>query len=164
MYTHALIPQPNYTAARDACGWADFLNDCSNDRFINPTPACKQAVTAAISYVPMNDMDLYDIYSPKCLEPNTHNIDFSQYVRQWNPMFRSFGKDVSFAPCLTNYMQSYLNVPAVQSALHAKPTKWSWISYKLQYGSRAEIIIPLYKKFLQQTNWRILIVSGDTGR
>lgn len=53
MYSHGLIPQGPYVTAVNACGWTNFLTDCSGD-YEDPTQACQDAVQKAINYVPSN--------------------------------------------------------------------------------------------------------------
>ena len=62
MYTHGLLPQPAYTAAHTACGWADFLlpSSCKKD-FIHPNAACKNASHVAQQYLP----ETWDPYNGK---------------------------------------------------------------------------------------------------
>ena len=62
MYTHGLLPQPAYTAAHTACGWADFLlpSSCKKD-FTHPNAACKNASHVAQQYLP----ETWDPYNGK---------------------------------------------------------------------------------------------------
>ena len=61
-YTHGLLPQPAYTAAHTACGWADFLlpSSCKKD-FTHPNAACKNASHVAQQYLP----ETWDPYNGK---------------------------------------------------------------------------------------------------
>ena len=51
LYSHMIIPEAQYLAAYQACGWADFLTNCGGD-YTDPTRECKTAVIKAISYLP----------------------------------------------------------------------------------------------------------------
>jgi serine carboxypeptidase-like clade 2 len=65
-YHHALVPQPAYLAASDACGWAAYLTDCHNESYYDaPSPACQVATAAALAYLPKS-WDPYDVTAPTC--------------------------------------------------------------------------------------------------
>jgi serine carboxypeptidase-like clade 2 len=167
MFSHALIPQSNYTVAQKACGWNEFLDECKKD-WIHPGMECQNAVAAAMSYVP-NDVDLYGIYFPFCNEPSNNAIELHgksnnalDYVSSWNPMIQTFLPHLTYRPCVQNYLVEYMNVPLVQQAIHVLPTKWNWISSILQYGPRSDTMVPLYQRFFRDApDWRILVFSGD---
>jgi hypothetical protein len=166
MFSHGLIPQSNYTVAQRVCGWNNFFDDCQKD-WIHPGQLCQSAVGAALSYVP-NDVDLYGIYFPFCNAPSpsandlVEQHDFSKYVRGWHPILETFLPNLEFRPCLQNYMVNYMNLPSVQLAIHALPTKWNWISSIMQYGPRYDTMVPLYQRFFRDApDWRILVFSGD---
>ncbi|KAF8022939.1 hypothetical protein BT93_F0452 [Corymbia citriodora subsp. variegata] len=57
------------------------------------------------------DLDIYNIYAPLC--------------NPAGPKSSSSGSVNDFDPCSDGYVNSYLNHPEVQAALHAKPTQWS---------------------------------------
>jgi serine carboxypeptidase-like clade 2 len=156
MYTHGLIPQKAYVDSVSACGWDDFLTNCDKN-FSDPSEACKAATSRALSYLPEN-IDYYDIYAPVCLSSKT---DFSHYVSKWNPIFKKFiSPGLPYAPCIIEFMTTYLNQNSVQQAIHARPTNWAWIG-PIHYGSEMRVIVPYFKKFIAQTTWKIIIYSGD---
>lgn len=163
LFSHALIPQSNYTVAQKVCKWNDFLEDCDGD-WIHPGADCQNAVSAALTYVPDN-IDLYGIYFPFCNEPSPTNgefTDFSRYTSSWNSMQNTFLSHLSFSPCVENYLVTYLNLPAVQTAIHARPMKWNWLSDILTYGARYDSMVPLYQRFFRDApELRVLVFSGD---
>lgn len=166
MFSHALIPQSNYSVAQKACGWNDFFEKCDGD-WIHPGLSCENAVNAALTYVPQ-DVDLYGIYFPFCNDPSNAVekgglvASASEYVAGWNPLVSRFLPQMKYYPCLTNYMTTYMNLASVQAALHVVPTKWTWISSIMQYGPRYDSMVPLYKRFFKDApQWRILVFSGD---
>lgn len=52
-YSHGLLPQKAYTDSVSACGWDDFLKNCTKN-FFQPSPACIGATNQALSYIPSN--------------------------------------------------------------------------------------------------------------
>ncbi|KAL6137224.1 hypothetical protein ACLB2K_062516 [Fragaria x ananassa] len=58
----------------------------------------------------VGDIDHYDIYAPFCNTESRAPSTASVY---------------KFDPCSDNYVNTYLNLPEVQAALHATPTQWS---------------------------------------
>eukprot|EP01084_Bolivina_argentea_P106690 190868_1 len=58
-----------------------------------------------------------------------------------------------YDPCQGDYMKTYLNRQDVQSALHAKPTNWSWCGGPLHYNYS-------WSKIPQQPNYQYLCDSN----
>jgi serine carboxypeptidase-like clade 2 len=159
MYSHGLIPQGPYVAAVNACGWTNFLTDCSGD-YEDPTQACQDAVQKAINYVPSN-IDPYDIYAPPC-PFLSKKYKFPAHL--YTPALRQLKKyrpDMQFDPCLALYLVEYLNRKDVQQAIHVQST-W-WIPFgSIYYSNSTANMMPLYQKFCDQaSNWRILVFSGE---
>ncbi|KAF9622657.1 hypothetical protein IFM89_032578 [Coptis chinensis] len=64
----------------------------------------------------LGDIDIYNIYAPLC------NTKINK---------GSIGSVHYFDPCSYNYVNAYLNLPEVQSTLHAKPTTWTRCRYNI---------------------------------
>ena len=159
-YQHGLLPQPAYLAAERACGWADYLTDCGNETFYdNPSDACKAATTAALRYLPQN-LDPYDVTAPTCQA----SARGAAHVRANAPFLErlqlDYGLDVSFDPCLSDYVETYLNRADVQAAIHAEPTAWR-ASGGVEYDNPGDVMVPYFETFINETDWRMLIWSGD---
>jgi len=63
-------------------------------------------------------------------------------------------------PCIDDYVQKYLNTPTVQQAIHALPTSWidcGGPSYSFNHESQ----IPYYHMYMNSTNYRLWVYSGD---
>ena len=58
-------------------------------------------------------------------------------------------------------MQAYLNQPAVQAAIHVRPTNWYWLGDIEYLNEYKYSVVPLWQRFIAQTNWRLLVFSGD---
>lgn len=43
----------------------------------------------------------------------------------WILCYMHYQVAADFDPCSDNYVEAYLNLAEVQSALHARPTKWT---------------------------------------
>lgn len=166
LYSHGLLPEQAYVNAYDACEWQGFLSisNC-DDQYNTPSRECTKAVYSALNdYLPYSDIDPFDIYAPIC--HNSVDFDMGKYVSQWHPLIRGLSynfptsANVTFYPCIDNYMTVYLNQPDVQQAIHANPTTWDMYG-QIWYRNESALIMPLYQRFLAETNWRILIFSGD---
>lgn len=167
LYSHGLLPQEAYVNAYSACEWEGFLlSDNCDDQDNTPSIECLKAVYGALNdYLPYSQIDQFDIYAPIC-----HNsVDFmSKYISKWHPYSRGISMDnnfptsanVTFYPCIDNYMTVYLNQPSVQQALHVNPTTWDMYG-AITYLNESALIMPLYQRFISETDWRILIFSGD---
>jgi len=159
LYEHMLIPQAAYQDIYTTCGWENFLSDCNGD-YTNPSAACKSAVLKAVTYIP-RPIDVYDVYAPVCLD-NPAAKQFSRYVSSWHPLSLYYPDNTTFYPCIDDYMTSYLNQPSVQQAIHVNPTAWSYISDQMVYLREFKYsVVPLWQRFIDETDWRILIFSGD---
>ena len=159
-YQHGLLPQPAYLAAEKACGWAGYLTDCGNETFYDtPSDACKAATTAALRYLPSN-LDPYDVTAPTC----QGSALGAAHVRANAPFLErlklDYGLDVSFDPCLSDYVETYLNRADVQAAIHARPTTWR-ASGGVDYDNPGDLMVPYFETFINETDWRMLIWSGD---
>ncbi|XP_020961392.1 serine carboxypeptidase II-3 [Arachis ipaensis] len=93
--------------------------------------------------VEVGDIDIYNIYAPPCDSSSSS---------------KSPGND--FDPCSDHYTMSYLNLPEVQKALHAKATNWSSCSLVGWTDSPASILPTINR--LISSNISIWIYSGDT--
>ena len=69
-----------------------------------------------------------------------------------------------YYPCESNWAAEYLNLPAVQTAIYAKPTLWTDCSFKINYSfqSMNNPMEPTYKWLIENDpSLHITIVSGD---
>jgi len=66
-------------------------------------------------------------------------------------------------PCVDFHMQDYLNIAAVQAAIHAQPTQWVQCSNIVNYSYQDLLssMIPIYEYLLVNTTLRMLVFSGD---
>jgi len=63
--------------------------------------------------------------------------------------------------CIDDWVQNYLNEPSVQTAIHAQAgTSWSDCGGP-DYNFGEESMLPLYQTFMDDTNYEILVYSGD---
>ena len=171
LYEHMLIPQANYQNIYNVCGWSEFLSNCNGD-YTNPSTACKEAVLDAVHYMP-KDIDVYNVYAPTCVadeQEKKSKINFSQYISKWHPMWRYSANtdeeyiyaNMTFYPCIDDYMTSYMNQASVQQAIHVNPTDWTYISSTMKYVNEYKYsVVPLWQRFINETNWRMLVYSGD---
>lgn len=159
-YQHGLLPQPAYLAAVEACGWADYLTDCANETFYDePSVTCKAATSAALAYLP-NNIDPYDVTAPTCQSSKLGSAHVKANAPFLEHMKVEYGLDISFDPCLADYVHTYLNREDVQVAIHAKSTNWR-ASGGVSYDNPGDLMIPYFETFINDTDWRMLIWSGD---
>jgi len=167
MYTHGYVPHPAYAEVEKKCGWQNYMSDCKGN-YTAPSAECVDAQTAALKYIPDN-IDIYNVDAYVCLDD-----EYFRYTSKWSfgahfmaeKRRKSLRGHENFDPCIFTYMVEYLNIPEVQSAIHAKVgTKWSGFA-DLDYSadSMHRNVIPLFEEFLSDSgskNWRKLIYSGD---
>ncbi|KAI8532854.1 hypothetical protein RHMOL_Rhmol11G0247000 [Rhododendron molle] len=100
----------------------------------------------------MGEIDLYNIYAPQCL--NSSQLWKQSKCRR------------DYDPCEEDYVQTYLNLPQVQEALHANrtklPYKWEACSVVLTaWKDRPSTVFPIYRRLIASGGLRILLYSGD---
>ncbi|KAH3757701.1 serine carboxypeptidase [Pelomyxa schiedti] len=172
MYTHGLIPTKTYGEASDVCGWGSYLTDCSGI-YTSPSSECLEALDKCLVYIPSN-LDLYNVLAPVCLTVSaTRRV---QYVSSWNSLIRMTSEfqekqkspvasaiyDYNYDPCMENYVTDYLNLPDVQTAIHARPTQWGVFENNLNY-SMSDLylnVIPVIQYILDNSDWTIFVYSG----
>jgi len=106
--------------------------------------------------------DRYDILADVC-EANrmykyirfpswiNHHLGFKETNKRYVP---------NPDPCIDDYVATYLNTPTVQNAIHVRSTQWQECggpNYEYNQGS----MYPYYNTFIQSTNWKIWVYSGD---
>ena len=167
MYNHGLIPQAAYTNAYLACDWQNFLTNCASN-YTNPSKACEIETGKALKYLPRN-YDPYDVYAPTCKKTETSKYENGyNYFKNNSPgLYRmlneKYNLDFGFDPCLEEYVVSYLNQVEVQKAIHIPnaPVKWT-PGGGIHYGDESEIITPYFEKFFKETEWKMMVYTGDT--
>eukprot|EP01105_Mastigella_eilhardi_P026982 TRINITY_DN805_c0_g2_i1.p1 TRINITY_DN805_c0_g2~~TRINITY_DN805_c0_g2_i1.p1 ORF type:complete len:490 (-),score=87.65 TRINITY_DN805_c0_g2_i1:175-1644(-) len=181
LYTHGIIPVQAYAEASDRCGWANYLTDCANaGNYTLPTRSCRDALSICLEYVPTN-YDVYDLNAPICLTSSP--TARTQYVSRWNGLVnavrdllekksdatKTSGTPITaklsttdYDPCTIDYLNVYMNIPAVQAAVHAKSMEWSWFSSVLRYDvlDMYSNMIPIFELFFK-SKWSVFIYSGD---
>lgn len=71
---------------------------------------------------------------------------------------------LGYDACVVDYMTQYLNKPEVKAALHADSSAtWSECSASVlyDYSCQLDYMETLYKQFLETTDLRIMVFSGD---
>ncbi|KAJ0020265.1 hypothetical protein Pint_31572 [Pistacia integerrima] len=134
LWTHALNSDETN---KDFHMYCDFENDTSSSR-------CDTLIYKAL--FEMGDIDFYHIYAPICINPTLKN----------GPI----GSVHEFDPCTDYYVESYLSIEEVQTALHAKPTNWSACTSKFNWTDSPTTILPIIKD-LMESGTRVWIYSGD---
>ncbi|CAA0812146.1 Serine carboxypeptidase-like 40 [Striga hermonthica] len=97
--THALISNETLNQILKYCDFSP--NATTSDK-------CNKILDRV--YHIINEIDVYNIYAPLCLNPNLTTR-------------RREASVLNFDPCSDNYVYAYLNRPEVQKALHANVTK-----------------------------------------
>jgi serine carboxypeptidase-like clade 2 len=178
-YTHHLISDETYNGIMSNCDFSTIgplVESAAEGRRGAPRDACQDYLNEANAA--MARINIYQIYEDVCDPPNTTmpssdgEMLLSLLRRARNSAHRAASPDLvpdtvvpPPDPCLTQHVGDYLNLPAVQAAIHAN------ISYPY-YGcspfvnySYADVLaseIPVYQKLLAaQPPLQILVFSGD---
>lgn len=182
-YSHAIISQATYNGLMNNCDFAN-IGPLTNADLLKTNPALCDVYQAQAD-VDMADINIYQIYYDICLNSNSENQAerLMAAVAEANPLspFNAQRKPVASSavvqnndgmlgdqmpdpdPCVDDHMESYLNIPEVQAAIHAKSMHWTDCSTKLSY-SRTDLLtsmIPVYQWLLTNSQIRMLVYTGD---
>jgi len=189
-WTHAMISDQTFHAIMASCNFSvigPLSADSESEATLLPNDACDDSVNQANT--DMAVINIYDIYADVCLnssgithqgEQLIHSLSHSgartPYTRDFLQRQRrahrakhakgngSVGDQMPDPdPCVSIHLQEYMNIPAVQQALHAQPTAWLGCSEILNYSYQDLLtsVIPVYQMLLTNANLRILVYSGD---
>jgi len=169
MYTHGYVPHSAYAEVETKCNWKNYMSDCAGN-YTRPGAECLKAQTAALQYIPDN-IDLYNVDAYVCLDDQYFSYASkwsygAHFMAQRRMKQKAMRGHENYDPCIFTYMTTYLNLPEVQTAIHARPgTEWSGFA-ALDYSDDSvhRNTIPLFQEFLttaRSQKWRILIYSGD---
>ncbi|CAI9761598.1 unnamed protein product [Fraxinus pennsylvanica] len=132
-WTHALNSDETHNGIVKFCG---LLNGNLSDEcwsYADKTPE------------EIGNIEINNIYAPVCLNKSLRN--------------GSGGSVNYFDPCSDTYVESYLNNPDVQSALHTKSTNWT-ACRPYNWTDSPDTILPVIKDLIGN-GLRVWIYSGD---
>ncbi|KAL6850311.1 hypothetical protein ACP4OV_020938 [Aristida adscensionis] len=159
-WSHSVISDQFYEHLKNICDFRLFptTNKCSH--------------TMNLMFKMYNEIDIYNLYAPKC---NTDESSFSSsstserteekgVTKKYNRLRMYSGYD----PCYKTHVEDYLNRMDVQLSLHAnisgwtKDRRWSMCSDPIFYNYDIEVfsVLPIYSK-LVKAGLRIWVYSGD---
>ncbi|XP_038717871.1 serine carboxypeptidase 1-like [Tripterygium wilfordii] len=134
-WTHALISDQTIEAIHQYC---DFAGEVYSDECMYYTKKASNE---------RGHIDTLNIYAPLCLKPSSKK--------------GSTGSVHDNDPCSDFYVESYLNTPEVQMALHTNKITWSGCSGKItKWIDSPTTILPIIKN-LMRDGMRVWIYSGD---
>ncbi|KAK9077275.1 hypothetical protein SSX86_005612 [Deinandra increscens subsp. villosa] len=121
-----------------------IISNCNFTEAGNITTACDDYQGQARAA--RSNIYFYDIYAPLCSSSSNSTPSISD-----------------FDPCTENYISTYLNTPAVQQSLHAKPVQWESCSQQigLFWTDMPFTVLPVIQD-LMASGISVWIYSGDT--
>lgn len=71
-------------------------------------------------FLQYKEIDIYNIYAPKCLVPKADNDDHYKinYISE-KKLFRRIRIPAGYDPCFSKYVEEYFNRDDVQRSIHA---------------------------------------------
>ncbi|CAK4763048.1 hypothetical protein LEN26_001314 [Aphanomyces euteiches] len=155
-YSHGLISIEDYNAIQANCNktslakFAGVFSDNTVD------DACAKAVYQGMKDSDRANFNGYYIFGDVCLLNNEQgNVLRYKNIR---PMHRG-----NIGPCADQFTESYLRLPAVQSAIHITGNHVDWTacsSHSAIHYTRSKSSLPLYPTILSK-GLKALIYSGD---
>jgi serine carboxypeptidase-like clade II len=196
-YNHALISEDTYEAALQTCDFSvigplkkdsdsDSDSKKKSNSFSPNGTTCNENL--AIAALDMSRINIYDIYTDVCFPPQyEQTAHFVHLLRDAHEQYNlrsahhghrhgaglgdpvpSGGEIPDNDPCISEHLAQYLNLPEVQSAIHALPTKWYGCSRVVDYSRESLLnsMLPVYEFLIANTiNGRyplnMLVYSGD---
>ncbi|OMO53453.1 Peptidase S10, serine carboxypeptidase [Corchorus capsularis] len=150
-WSHSVIPDQLYHEIKQVCDfkpliWSDHCNDLVDQLFGN-----------------YSDIDIYDIYAPKCVSNRTSSSSSVSKVNIYSMQrMRIRG---GYDPCYSDNAQDYFNRADVQASLHANTRGGKYQSCSdsvlMRYNFSVLSVLPIYHKLIKG-NLKIWIYSGDT--
>lgn len=149
-----------------ACFWPQEGKKCSDGCFYAVGNATEDAMDGSI--------DIYDIYLDVCQDgKERHATQAFALERERRNQLRKFHHargtlgvtpiSPIFPTCIENYVAKYLNMPAVQTAIHAKVgTSWAGCGLEGLYDFNYKSVVDLYEKWTSEKKLNILVYNGDT--
>ncbi|EEC78565.1 hypothetical protein OsI_18545 [Oryza sativa Indica Group] len=156
-WSHAIVSDQVYERIKKTC---NFKNS-------NWTDDCNAAMNIIFSQY--NQIDIYNIYAPKCLLNSTSASSpdrafFANNQEQFRWRIKMFS---GYDPCYSSYAEDYFNKHDVQEAFHANasgllPGKWQVCSDQIlnSYNFSVLSILPIYSKLIK-AGLRVWLYSGD---
>ncbi|CAI9304092.1 unnamed protein product [Lactuca saligna] len=121
-----------------------IISNCNFSEAGTITEACEDYLSQAKAA--RSNIYFYDIYAPLCSSSSNSTPSISE-----------------FDPCTGNYIDSYLNIAAVQQALHAKPVYWESCNDFIgkHWQDMPFTVLPVIQD-LMASGINVWIYSGDT--
>jgi serine carboxypeptidase-like clade 2 len=155
LWTHALISDETF---HDLLFYCDFFNTSGT---YNPQD-CNDSQNDASSE--MGNIDPYDIYIDVCLQSTASVRQLLKHLARSESKLSAFAKLATLEDpaCIDNYLTTYLNQPAVKTAIHANPSITYQICTDLQYnvGDILTSQLPVYQWLLPR-DITMIVYSGD---
>ncbi|KAI3849321.1 hypothetical protein MKW92_002907 [Papaver armeniacum] len=159
-WSHAIISDEVYHSIVKEC---DFKNG-------NQSTLCSAAV--ASFYQGYSDIDIYSIYTPKCIrdddekQKRTHKLLTAPWTFTQHDLWHKLPAGGRYDPCTDYYVEDYFNRKDVQRALHANLTNLPYpytpcSGVIRKWNDSPDSVLPIIQKLLN-AGLRIWIYSGDT--
>ncbi|KAF0927519.1 hypothetical protein E2562_034010 [Oryza meyeriana var. granulata] len=156
-WSHAVVSDQVYDHIKKTCNFNDS----------NWTDDCNTAMNIIFSQY--HEIDIYNIYAPKCLLNNTSasSADSAFLANDQEQFRRRIRMFSGYDPCYSSYAEDYFNKHDVQEAFHANANgllagKWQVCSDQIlnSYNFSVLSILPIYSKLIK-AGLRVWLYSGD---
>ncbi|KAL0690822.1 hypothetical protein Bca4012_090501 [Brassica carinata] len=155
-WSHAVISDNLYDTAKRNC---DFKSS-------NWSEPCNVAMNTM--FQKYKEIDIYNIYAPKCTTSNSSAASFlgvfnkSPAMKDWFKRVRWFE---GYDPCYSDYAEKYFNRVDVRTSLHASTrdvSRWKVCNDSIlqTYQFTVSSMLPTYSKLIK-AGLKIWVYSGD---
>eukprot|EP01123_Difflugia_compressa_P012465 TRINITY_DN532_c0_g1_i1.p1 TRINITY_DN532_c0_g1~~TRINITY_DN532_c0_g1_i1.p1 ORF type:complete len:470 (+),score=66.24 TRINITY_DN532_c0_g1_i1:55-1464(+) len=163
-WSRALVPKVAADMIIQSCNLSSVGPLLKSESTWSASADCNAIIDSVQSL--FNGVDIYDIYVDVCLSQRDelHLREYAKYSKLHETFLTKNHKKRDLDPCIDDHLTAYLNIPAVQTAIHAIPTQWGECSsvVNYNYSDVEKSVIPIYEYFFDNhPEVRILVYSGD---
>ncbi|XP_062230822.1 serine carboxypeptidase-like 26 isoform X2 [Phragmites australis] len=154
-WSHTVVSDEVYERIKKYCDFknSNWSDDCS--------------VAMNIIFNQYQEIDIYNIYAPKCLLNQTSASSVGRAFFANDQFRRTIRMFSGYDPCYSSYAEDYFNKKQVQRAFHANlsgllPGKWHVCSdpILISYNFSVFSVLPIYSKLIK-AGLRVWLYSGD---
>jgi len=152
-FARALISQSTWQGIEKYCNIPDYLN---------PAPNCQSYLNEAQNQ--FGNINPYDIQVDSCVPGQQQRLLEMMYST--GRLGQHSKNQIPYRPCLDGYVQSYMNNWLLKKSIHANPDIF-WTDctnnplFTYNYTNFYNSMLPLYRYFMDSTNLKITVFSGD---
>ncbi|GMH85446.1 hypothetical protein TrST_g499 [Triparma strigata] len=160
-HSHALNSDDTFNNLMESCDFTS-IGPLKAD---NSMDAAKCDKYQEVSSREMGNINIYEIYADNCLSSVNKDAAFLlEKLGDAHVASKHVGSNPTpdYEPCIEDFLEDYMNMPEVQAAMHARPTKWTQCSSVVDYSYEDLLssMLPTYTSLIG-AGLELVVFSGD---